>query len=425
MQYKTKPLPYDWGHIHNGNYSVDYMGGSCSSLCMNNKCTEEYVRAKYDAFSLIPNRTHSYFSSDGLGRFWSTTRKKPHFNNCDNKRVYGLNHPYGGVFRTLNKTYMCNAPYFYRNTPQNPGVESVEKHPLIDFSAAQRTAWHTMQEEFAGNISLINFIYELKDFKDILKFAAKSPLKKIRNYSRRFWTKLKGDRGLFDPTLPLAKTHLANEFAIKPLISDLVNIHKQMYDVVMDAQSEFALKGMAGNTRHYSEDFVLDQALTKSSKWWKDGMHYQTRFTATLDYTFTYECRSFFEAFTRYWGLEFTAEALWNMIPFSFLLDYVLKVGNAVAIMEHDPRVKTFVSQYCESLCTERTYGAHIDCDYHASPVIVNNKFAYGMNLVSGSKASLYTRRVTAPNKGAVLPRLAAPSLKQGVNTAALLRVLL
>lgn len=428
MKRKSRDIQFDWGHTKPGLKDSAFSCGPTNTYCnIYKSCTEEKVRFSYDRDAKTAAKVVSGAGSSGHEWFASTRRKKPHFNNCDHFKSVGLNHPYGCVaireYGTRTGIYAC-VPTFDRVSVLTRSLPYLEKHPSLDISAAQRTAWHTMQEEFEGNISLINFIYELKDFRDIIKFARKQPLRKIGNYMRRFWGKLK--KGKFDPTLPLAQAHLANEFAIKPLISDLVAIHKQLYDVVMDAQNEFKLAGMAGNTRHYSETFTESQPITPIyKKWYGDGFYEQTRFTATLDYSFTYECRSFFRAAQKYWGLEFTAEALWNMMPFSFLLDYVYSVGKTVSIMEHDKNVRTFVNQYCESLLTTKSDGYHIDCDSMASPVIINNHFRDGVNLLSGSQTSLYTRRVTAPNKGTVLPRVKAPSFMQSVNSAALLRVLL
>jgi hypothetical protein len=123
--------------------------------------------------------------------------------------------------------------------------------------------------------------------------------------------------------------------------------------------------------------------------------------------------------------MNLTGEALWNMIPFSFLLDYIIGVGKAISLMEHDRNVHTNIHQYAESLLTEHSSGTYVNAENQPSPVMIDSKFTTGISLILGSESTLYTRWVTHPNQGAVLPRIRRPSQTQVHNAAALLRVFL
>jgi hypothetical protein len=305
----------------------------------------------------------------------------------------------------------------------------IAKHPIIDYSEAQRTAWHTMQEEFAGNVSLINFIYELKDFREIAKFMSKMPIKKIGNTIRRTLNRMRRDpvvKSYWNLTKPVAELHLTEEFAIKPLIKDLLAIGETLEKTVRDAQDKFELKGLDDNSRHYTE--LMSQTGTIAgiySKYYQYGSLSETTFNATLKYTYQYTKRSTIDALRHYWGMNLTGEALWNMIPFSFLVDYVLGVGQAISLMEHDENVHTNITQYAESFLTTKSYGYHLNTALSPSPVLIDFNFATGKRLISGTESTLYTRRVTVPNQGAVLPRIRKPSFKQATNATALLRCFL
>jgi hypothetical protein len=295
------------------------------------------------------------------------------------------------------------------------------KHTPYNWSNAQRTAWAVMQPRFEGDISMFNFLLELKDVRELLHLLKAKPLRKLRNFFRR-------KRKLFDPTKPIAQAHLTNEFALKPLLSDIYTIVCQINQNVLDAQSDFADAGLGRNARHYSETAVIDDTgfTANTYRYYNQGsgvIEWQ-RFTATMEYSYQYSARSSIDAFMRYWGLTPSWEAIWNAIPFSFVVDYFIKVGNSIAAMEKDPNVELELHQYCESILSKRQTGSFFIKERALRGTIISDGRSVQDEyfLHSGRETSLYTRRVAAPNKGAVLPRISMLSSKQGANLAALLR---
>lgn len=362
--------------------------------------------------------------------FGSTQKPWGYFNLCDHLRVRAVNLPFGGVLRE-NGLSRAHRVYYMRQSLPTTLIQlaMLKAHPILDYTEAQRTAWHSMQEEFAGNVSLINFIYELKDFRSIIKASGKLPFKPLGNGLRRFLGKLSSKPGFNSAWLlskPLAEVHLANEFAIKPLIKDIMAIGQELSVMVREAQEEFGLAGNTVNTRHYSEIMHQSSSFTTvSNKYYSSGSYEATEFNATLRYKYQYVKRDTIDALTHFWGLNLTGEAVWNMIPFSFLLDYIVGVGKAISIMEHDPNVHTVIHEYCESLLSRVSEGLHLVIADHPSPVIIDHSFVTGTRLISGTESTLYTRYAAAPNQGAVLPRIRVPSNKQALNATALLRVFL
>jgi len=421
--YKERITGVDWGHTGNGSFHPIESAGTPSSLCAYlGGCTKEVIREHYDHGITHPQ---GYLTSQIFGnteKFGSTRRPRPRFNNCEHWKMSTLAYPYGGVLKQGGRN-AAGLAQGMRLAPSSYVVDPVQNHPLVDISAAQRAAWHEMQEEFAGNVSLINFIYELKDFKDMQKFLFKRPLSALSSKIRELWGAIRKGKINLDPTKPAAELHLLNSFAIQPLIADLFAIKEQLDEMVRQLQEEFKLSGMTGNTRHYSETWVHQNTAVQAYRsYYSVGWHYSTKFVATLDYSFDYRMRSFNDAVATYWGAKLTAEAIWNAIPFSFLVDYVFTIGKSIARMTHDDNVHTNIHQYCESLLSCRSYGTHIDPGVMPSPIIVNNQFVTGVTLVAGTKASYYTRTVCVPNKGTSLPRVKMPNLSQGVNALALLR---
>jgi len=272
---------------------------------------------------------------------------------------------------------------------------------------------------------MFNFIYELKDFRSLARFLLNKPLRKLSNMFKRLRRKPQ-----FDPTLPLSRLHLANEFALKPLISDIVRITCQIEELISSVQQDFADAGRERSSRHYSQSFDVKNDDIRTAYYIARNPHLfvgqseQLKFTATMEYSYEYNMRSTISAFVKYWGIQPSQEAIWNAIPGSFLVDYFLKVGKALAINSRDKNVLLELHQYCESLLSERTDGIHFTGSHLAGPLNLGSheRSGDGKHLVSGYFATLYTRNITRPKTGPVMPQLARPTTKQGWNMLALLR---
>jgi len=430
---KERTVLLDWGYTKKPGYFSPVWTSRLTIENAYEHLTPEYAEdlEAQGISSINANATGEFY---GTERIWCTHSRPPSFNDCDHWFHGGINYPISGILRRPDMGEIC---YIYRHNRYSPSLLSsmteVSSHPHIDLHSAQTAAWWNFQPEFEGNISMLNFIYELKDFKDILKFVLNKPMSKLCNSFRR-WRHSKKRIKKFDPTKPIAAAHLTNEYAIKPLVSDIISIHQELKGIVMDAQAQFGLEGLSDNVRHYTENFEHESSLTPYICLFK-GTLYQTRFTATLSYKYNYEARSYLEAFTRYWGLELNAEVVWNAIPFSFLADYFVNIGQTLSLLRTDPNVTMLPNQYCESLLTERMDGFVYDPsqnEYYAygellrGYCLVNGKLATsGKTSVAGVNSRLYTRKVCFPKVGTVLPSLRMPNVKQWLNMAALTRCIL
>lgn len=431
--FKERTLPFDYGldNFVPGHLYSSMSGGGSEAAAELNKWDKLEVMmeirelGKRNANVVLPDKVSSML---GFEQFESTTLKRPSFNSCHHMKTGGVCYPYTGAYK--NGKGSVYYEFFFRasTTWVCPPIPILTRHFPVDVSTAQRTAYGVMQPRFEGNISMMNFLIELKDFKSLARFLTNKPVKKLSNMFRRLIKKPK-----FDITKPLAEAHLANEFALKPLISDIVSISNQIGALVTDVQREFADAGRERNTMHYSEVFPISESSVINAyyqgkyPYWMVGVNEQFTFNASMEYDYQYSMRDSISAFTKYWGLATNAEVIWNAIPGSFLIDYVLKVGDALAINSRDKNVLLNVSQYCESFLSERSSGKHFRAPYMYSPLIgCGRKPKYpapaGNYLITGDMSSLYTRNVTSPNTGPVMPRLAVPSTKQGWNVLALAR---
>lgn len=431
--FKERAIDFDWGtrvpsNMYNSTTGLCYES-SLAQVGFDNMLSMIDVRSEACA-----NATRSYSGSTYSGlnseRFYSTERPRPHFNNCDHHIKKGVNHPitvaYHGYTSGISKVYYFYPYYRFSPDCALDDIDSVERHQDIDLRNAQATAWGTMQPRFEGDISMFNFLMELRDFRSLLRLLRNKPLKKLRNFFVR-------KRRTIDPTKPIAQTYLMNEFALKPLLSDIYKITIQMEDIISEKQQEFADAGRERSSRHYDEIFTHTNSECRSATTanydlgTRCGETLSTNFTATMEYSYRYNMRGALSAFTKYWGLQPSPEAIWNAIPFSFIVDYFLGVGDAIRVTSRDENVGLTLHQYCESLTTVRSAGFYIRpetmyCGMIGRSSITLNDLPSSDILVAGVTSSLYSRRRTYPNKGLIIPRIKMASSKQALNLGALLR---
>lgn len=303
-------------------------------------------------------------------------------------------------------------------------------------SNLQAEAYWTMRPRFEGNISLINALYELKDFRDVLKIV--NP----KNMGRLFRSLQNSliSKPVSSSTEIAASLHLLNAFAVQPLLADIKTAVAQAQKIVLEHQDTFNVKE---NKRYFTKVFDpvvnLTGASPNSSETLYNGYRTSRSFTAVLSYRQEYKPRKAYDAFVTYWGLNpFQIEAVWNALPFSFLADYLMSIGRSFHLMRRDPNIDFFPKDYTESILLETQNGSFIGPGVNNSLGILvcntrelgytyegdNFSSAHPMH-VTGFSSSYYQRRLTSPYFGPVLPRIKVPSTKQGLNMLALLRVLL
>jgi len=383
------------------------------------------------------NRTYS-----GSEVMDSSLNRKPAFNNCRHYKDQLVNLPYAYLMQQYNNAASGYYEAFRREADTSSSFQVLSSADFGMFDAASRRGWWTMQPRFEGEVQMLNFLFELKDFKDIAKALyrfrslteIKSRLLHLKNAVRSLPTNIRKRTASVSDVLSLTKDaavkstvvaaelRLAHSFALMPLIRDVGNILFQAGQIVREVQSQFQQQGDELQVRHYSETEVVRNTLVPGSLngYWKSvGIFEDRKFTATLEYGYKYTMREQSDAFMRYWGLQLTPEAIWNAIPFSFLVDYFYKVGDSIHTMSVDPNVKLMPSQYCESILSRYSSGITASGDPRSN-LLVNGKIVGKGDIICGHTGSFYQRRVCPPNKGMATPRPKCPTTGQGINMAAL-----
>lgn len=387
--------------------------------------------AQYMKYRALRYATEAYAGGAGYDTIQWESSGRDRMNPCLHRRARYVQvpwlvlGPYGGTYG-----YICEW-YKRLTTPVTPLItlnQCVQSN--ADFQAARSRAWHNMLPRFEGRISMLNFLFELKDFRDVAKhiFRYSDFIAKFRKRykPRKEDMPLPGYSG--DPTKPVAGSVLATNLMLLPMAKDLANICQQMNIIVSEAQQAFADAGSELQSSHYSEEIERSVTVSKvNTSWYRTQTSRVGRYTATLRYTYDYSMRDNFLAWMKYWGLCGSFEAFWNGIPFSFVADYFVRIGASIRAMEHDANVDLLQHSYCESIKTTHLSGIVTYSPTSIYDLIVDDKWQDNRSdhLLCGHEGIHYNRWLAEPYYGPASLRFRKPNTRQKLNMACLLRCLL
>lgn len=387
----------------------------------------------------------------------STSGRRSFFNNCVHRKTQAKTLPYLMLFDQFNNSSLGYALYYWRNALTTPINTSIGN--LADFYGCGQVgndqmfssrAYWSMRPKFAGDVSIVNSLFELKDFKDVFNLSKQALMlskaaKLLREHSfykapeKSGSAKLKeinaglNLRGIVrDGTGTAANAWLTYALAVMPTIKDYLAITAQLCTDVHEKQKTFRDYGVDGTTSHFSEVEVIDRTQRGTNNHYvrATGTHISVKRTATARWKYDYLMRDSNEALRKYWGLTGTAEQLWNMLPMSFVMDYFLQVGKSLSYMDWDENVTNLKAEYCESLKVTATSGHSIVQSPRVQALIIDGKYikpikSERLHLVTGYCSTFYERKVMDPVKGVAFPKIKGPSSKQAGTLLALARGLL
>lgn len=370
-------------------------------------------------------------------RFGSTRRPRPTFNDCENIKQSFESLPYlwraGGYVGFHDR---ANIPV---NWYTDYGSVFSKALPNLDFlkKLARMRAACNMVPQFEPYVEMLNFLFELKDFRDIVGSAKKVFTPKSIKLTRDVSMELKrGKKGVptVEPTSAGAGGWLFYQFALSPLCKDMSDIMDGLAETTSLAYKKYVEKGLKPTTMHYKEVLHEEPLLTRRSP--AAPLYYLTDeyvsvnvvFNSTMDMTYDAPLVDPMEAFKQAWGLRFTPGVIWNGTKFTFLLDYFLKVGKALEQAErfkNKPPMR--ILQQCESVTVERVMGLRFNAGYGCWKLVLDGKIHELTKPVFLTKAfrTEYLRELSLPSHCMPLPKFSIPSVKQWYNMLALARVFL
>lgn len=355
----------------------------------------------------IPESTYVYSKTDGSDTIQYEVGKKT-FNEClhiqDTLRILDRDQPfyYGFYNATSDKwyTHVVLGTYFAPQAPSDASSDEVDEE-------FRKRAWAELLPQLNDGFGLLNFLWELPEVLILAKSAWN-----LGTYLR----KLFGEHP--EIMKPLSEWTLTYQFGIKPLVMDIVDLGEKLADLDKLIQ-DFIDDGKKPNSYHYREDSGVSESLEASTG--TDLKYLGTRVIkcATLKCTYEYQLEPGLGPYLRLLGLRITPEHIWNAIPFSFVIDWVLRVADYLRQLDVDPGVRVNIIDYCDSIKTT----SYRKVMRNPSPTYSGNE----CTLIGKAgdvwlwEKTRYHRTPGLPNTGVALPAMDSLSLRELVLGGALL----
>lgn len=312
--------------------------------------------------------------------------------------------------------YFVHGPYrglwyasAYAGSTTSPTISPVDPDMTIS-DQMRRRAWEELLPSLNDGFSMINFLVELPEL-----LIMKKQLISLSNKIRKL------DRSLFS-LKTAAELELAYAFAVVPLMADIKALYENLFSTE-DVVERFIANGRKLRNYHYTEKLNDTTSFISTTSYGKVLRDDSLEYHATLRCKYAYEKPSFLRGFRRVLGLRITPEAIWNAIPFSFMLDWVLRIGDSLRQFDRDPSVRVELFDYCDSLKKITRYREIRDRS--GSSIIESSYRTWYMNGSDGKdvwvwERSHYLRDPGLPDTGFYFPAMDDLSFRELVLAGAL-----
>lgn len=238
--------------------------------------------------------------------------------------------------------YLLKNPFGFMGENTTPRGTLPEMPADIPFPDISGDAFVSMYPEVETEVSLVNFIYELKDLRKLASTL---------NSVKRVWNLLLG-RG--KPTYKMGDitdVYLANEFGVQPLVSDIRSIIGSAQNIQTKFLKYFGDQNKVLR-RHYTRRYHPDSVPWSLSSEFDTpygsptthrGKHTcgvpEVTYTATMVYSYSLpglgplSGHALTDVYRELYlldlyGVQLNPRIIWDAIPFSFVVDYFVRVGD-------------------------------------------------------------------------------------------------
>jgi len=318
---------------------------------------------------------------------------------------------------------------------------------------AYTECYNELLPKLQEDLSLANFIYELKDLKSLMKHFAhgkeaisaiatdvkrlvgagksgftKKPVKRNRESYKEYTdrvSKWRTQQALVGASVA-SDIDLSYHYAVKPLIRDVAEM-SILFGRMREKINAFNAQGSVRNVAH-AVRFLAPTASITGTGDQRIVTLSKTTYRQTAEMTYRLKQMSDIAAMMHYSGLRLTPATIWNAIPFTFVIDHFTNMGEVVASFDNSEvmfdmtrLMESYKSETAKVLCFVKSY--YSKCTVHGSlaggPTALFKASSYGQDTslipVSACRRLSYERSLTGVPyiRPPVLPKLQIPTMDQ------------
>jgi hypothetical protein len=267
--------------------------------------------------------------------------------------------PAGAGTRHTFQGEMCIADLIlYDFVSQRPIASNVPL-PLNGVDQFILRGFQNIRPKFKGDVSLPNFLFELKDLKRIL--PSRQRISELSESLKTFvGNPFRNSKRFANDVLDETSSQYLNaKFGYLPLIDDVFKLIEDFKNFNQRIDT-FLQQGKKPQVGHYKEVVpAFTSESTSSGDSWYDfsteTAYSDVTYVLTLKYGYTVNIPKLYvpSTFARYVGFRSNPRILWDALPFSFVLDWVLKIGKMLESFD-DGAIP--VSLHIIDSCVSRKY---------------------------------------------------------------------
>jgi hypothetical protein len=330
--------------------------------------------------------------------------------------------------------------YFYNGSSTDPfglpgepfvGLPSFDQPNLVDgtfipkpsnLDNLNQMALKTMLPKIKEDLSLLNSIYELKDFKSLPGLVKR--FREVVPFIRNSIKNSKNVLNVFADFMRLpAETYLTYQFAIEPLLNDICGVYSALTSYQAKVNDLLTREGKM-QTRHFQYNWneypavtieqstqgLLDQPgnlIGDPAYTWvveRKALTAASEFHAQIQYNYNYteyqRNNALVLALLDRLGINLNGQILWNAIPWSFVVDWVIDVNRFLGEYAKRQNMEPVINihQYLWSIKRQRYTQLTMVCKT-AHPAVVPPVYVSGSRIPHPViKETAYRRQVGAPD---------------------------
>lgn len=255
-----------------------------------------------------------------------------------------------------------------------------------------------------GGFSGLNSLYELKDLKGLVHVCSRgipAMASAIKKMGRKATRSMKGS------AQTAADLTLSYDYGLKPMIKDVadaINLFEKLRDMLNVANA----KGAIRSVHHYTGspvETMSSSANTSYVTWTETELSYRAQVELTYSFSIPMDANTVIDLM----GLSINPERVWNAIPFSFVVDWFVSIGDFLGSMDLGIRAVPRVSQFSETVSSRYVKALYPYVPMTVNPILTQcvcptpptgRSHHNGQPVVAWSEAKIYKRK---PNSFSVL----------------------
>lgn len=355
-------------------------------------------------------------------------RGKSTKNPCYHTRVSYQSVPYSWC----GQSYGAGLKYYFilggvYKVPQSVSFPQVPTLSSYDNVLLSMEGVAALTPQFTPDIAGANSLWELKDFKGLFKLLYNDGegIAQVAKAAREVY--LNRDHIAEN----VANANLTIGLAVKPLVGDVCSIHK-LLSRANGAIADFNKRGGVPNTFHFTKEVVKGEQKLSTINVGSTVMNrYQKQFVvyrASVRVEYEHVTDGKIDTFLQQWGLNLSPATIWNMLPFSFVVDYFASIGKSLESISRNGGTKWRWKDYIESweavsevvytIAPTQSYGESTTLRFATTDGNLSHSCTMAGDevVVAVARRKTYTRlapRAFPSGPTLVLPRIKWPSARQ------------